>query len=121
MLSMRRSPHMRLCEEALKPAEEIWGNGNEGGGRLTLEVDVMLVRDAEDVVALVRLRGLYKVSLRVFEMHFDPAAGESHQGGWLRDCLPCAGLRACKVPMPYNLDACVRIRIDNQQHVPTCT
>lgn len=44
-------------------------------GRLTLEVDVVLVRDAEDVVALVRFNGLYEVSLRVFEMHFDPAAG----------------------------------------------
>ena len=69
MSSMRLSPHTHL--EAGDQRTIVWGCLR----KLTLEVDVMLVRDAEDVVALVRLHGLDKISLRVLEMDFDAAAG----------------------------------------------
>lgn len=46
--------------------QNAWRRGGEG--ERTFEINVILVRDGQDVVALVGLDGLDEVSLRVFEV-----------------------------------------------------
>ena len=53
----------------------------ERGGR-TFEVDVVLVRDAKDVVALVSLYGLDEVPLRVLEVNLDATRTNKLRREW---------------------------------------
>lgn len=41
----------------------------------SLQIDVVLVCDVEDVVPLVRLDGLKQVAFRILEVDFDSAGG----------------------------------------------
>lgn len=69
----------------------------------TFKVDVVLVRDAEQVVALVRLDGADQVALGVFEVDLDATRG------WLGQVLremgvsvPSAGLGAFDTSVARN-------------------
>ena len=72
------------------------GESRRERGR-TFEVDVVLVRNAEDIVALVGLYGLDEVPLRVLEVDLDASRGEqggakTERGGRRTQCLALAGL-----------------------------
>ena len=63
----------------------------------TFEVDVVLVRNAEDIVALVGLYSLDEVPLGVLEVDLDASRGEqgsakAERGGRRTQCLALAGL-----------------------------
>ena len=60
----------------------------------TFEVDVVLVRDAKDVVTLVGLYGLDEVPLRVLEVDLDASRGEQRDAkteGRETDPVPGSG------------------------------
>lgn len=69
----------------------------------TFEVDVVLVRDAEQVVALVRFYGPDQVALGVFKVDLDAALG--WLGRVLREMgvsVPSAGLGAFDTSVARN-------------------
>ena len=66
MSSTLLSLRMRLAANERTERVETGGEGER-----TFEINVVFVRDGQDVVALVGLDGLDEVSLRVFEVDLD--------------------------------------------------